>query len=226
MPLELQAKVLRVIETREVERLGGTAPVAVDVRILASTHRDLIAAVQEGRFRQDLYYRLNVFPIVVPPLRERTEDIEPLAVAFAGELLGPAVSVGVTPGAAAALRRYAWPGNVRELRNAVERLSLLRPDERSFVIDEPAVARLGLAVAPPPVADSAPAPGLRLAALGVKPLREILEEFESEVLKEALARSEGNVALAARLLLVDRGNLYRRARALHLLPAPGDRRGD
>ncbi len=224
MPLELQAKLLRVIETREVERLGGTTPTAVDVRILASTHRDLAALVQEGHFRQDLYYRLNVFPLVVPPLRDRSQDIEPLALAFAGELLGPAVGVVMTPGAVVALRRYAWPGNVRELRNAVERLSLLRPDERVFVIDEKAVASLGLAASPPATVEAAPAAGPPLlAALGSRPLREILEEFEREVLKTALTRSQGNVALAARLLAVDRGNLYRRARALGLLAAQGER---
>ncbi len=135
MPLELQAKLLRVIETREVERLGGSAPVTVDVRILASTHRDLGAALAEGRFREDLYYRLNVFPIDVPPLRARPDDIVPLAQAFAAELVGPLVPLTVTPQGERALGAYAWPGNVRELRNFVERQSLLRPDPRAFVID-------------------------------------------------------------------------------------------
>jgi two-component system nitrogen regulation response regulator NtrX len=209
MPLELQAKLLRVIEAREVERLGGTGPIAVDIRLLASTHRDLQAATQEGRFREDLYYRLNVFPIVVPPLRERPDDVSPLARAFAADLLGPQVPVRLTPEGEAALRAYAWPGNVRELRNIVERLSLLRPEEGVFLIDAAAAAQLG-----PGLPRSAPAPSAAAPPLGARPLREMLEEYERSVLEAALEQAQGNVASAARLLHLDRGNLHRRLRAL------------
>ncbi len=206
MPLELQAKLLRVIESREVERLGGSAPVVVDLRLLASTHRDLRAAIGEGRFREDLYYRLNVFPIAVPPLRERPDDIVPLARACAAELL-PLLPLTVTAAGERALRAYAWPGNVRELRNFVERQSLLRPDPRVFVID--ATAALGDERATP-TATCSPEP------LGERPLRELLEAHERRLLAAALAQCAGNIASAARLLKVDRGNLHRRLRALGL----------
>ena len=198
LPLELQAKLLRVLEQREVERLGGTAPVKVDVRVVAATHRDLRQAVKEQKFREDLYYRLAVFPIEVPPLRKRPDDLVPLARAFAAELRG---DLRVTPAGEAALRAYGWPGNVRELRNFVERLHLLR-DPGALVIDEDAARMLAQAPA---------AAGTKLGALSY---RELCEEAERAILREALAASQGNVAAAARLLKTDRGNLYRRIKAL------------
>ncbi len=130
LPLELQAKLLRVLEQREVERLGGTAPVRVDVRVVAATHRDLRKAVAESRFREDLYYRVAVFPIQVPPLRQRPEDVVPLARAFAAELRGLHGELRFTAEGERALRAHPWPGNVRELRNFVERLHLRPRDPR------------------------------------------------------------------------------------------------
>jgi formate hydrogenlyase transcriptional activator len=123
MPLEAQAKLLRVLQEREFERVGGSRVVRVDVRVIAATNRDLAAEVAAGRFRADLFYRLNVFPIGVPPLRERLDDIEPLAVYFAARLarrLGRP-PVGVAPRFLQAARAYAWPGNIRELENLLER---------------------------------------------------------------------------------------------------------
>ena len=143
MPLALQAKLLRVIEEREVERLGGAEPVPVDVRVLASTHRDLDKSVRAGKFREDLYYRLNVFPLLVPPLRERSDDVVPLLRAFAADFAGPHVPVTVTPEAEAVLRAAPWRGNVRELRNLVERLTLLRADG-PFVIGVHELAGVGI----------------------------------------------------------------------------------
>ena len=206
MPLELQAKLLRALETKEVERLGGTAPIAVDVRILAATHQELSKAVQEGRFRQDLFFRLNVMPLPVPPLRERPEDLLPLARAFAAEIAGPHVPLVVPPGAEAALRAYRWPGNVRELRNHIERLNLLRGDGPLTL-----------------TADSLEGPALQApraarATVGAKSYREHVEDFERELLRSALEEA-GSIAAAARLLQVDRGNLYRRIKALGL-PVP------
>ncbi len=210
MPMDLQAKLLRVLEQREVERLGGTEAVPVDVRFLASTHRDLPRLIDEGRFRQDLYYRLNVFPIIIPPLRERYEDVVPLMRAFATDIVGPDVPLRIVPEAVTALRSYAWPGNVRELRNFVERLSLLRPDDRDFVIDATSVVAL---------AGSLPGPRTSpvIADLGAKAYREILDDMERAVLEAALERESGNIAATARLLRTDRGNLYRRMRALGLV---------
>jgi len=204
LPLELQAKLLRVLEQREVERLGGAAPVRVDVRVVAATHRDLRKGVSEGRFREDLYYRLAVFPIQVPPLRQRPEDVVPLARAFAAELRGPQGELRLTAQGERALRGHAWPGNVRELRNFVERLHLLR-DPGPLVVDEDAASLLG----PLPGASKGGVDGL-----GTLSYRELCEEAERGILREALARCGGNVAAAARLLKVDRGNLYRRVKAL------------
>ena len=127
LPIEVQVKLLRVLENHTIERLGNPKPVSVDVRIVAATHRDLTAAVRDGRFREDLYYRLNVFPIVVPPLRERQDDIPSLVRTFVEELTR---SMGkrfdeIDARSLDALADYAWPGNVRELRNAVERAMIL-----------------------------------------------------------------------------------------------------
>ncbi len=118
----VQVKLLRVIEQRELERVGESLPVRVDVRLICATHRDLKALVQEGRFRADLYFRLAVFPVRLPPLRERVEDIIPIAEAHLARLVrdGGVRSAGLSPGAVAALGAYAWPGNVRELQNALE----------------------------------------------------------------------------------------------------------
>jgi DNA-binding NtrC family response regulator len=204
LPLELQAKLLRVLEQREVERLGGGAPVKIDVRVVAATHRDLRKAVSEGKFREDLYYRLAVFPIQVPPLRQRPEDVIPLARAFAAEQRASQGELRLTPEGERALRGHAWPGNVRELRNFVERLHLLR-DPGPLVIDEDAARLLG----PLPGASKGDVEGL-----GTLSYRELCEESERGILREALARCGGNVAAAARMLKVDRGNLYRRIKAL------------
>ncbi|AEI62455.1 sigma-54-dependent transcriptional regulator [Corallococcus macrosporus] len=202
MPLELQAKLLRVLETKEVERLGGTLPVPVDARVVAATHQDLARAVKEGRFRQDLYFRLNVMPLQVPPLRERPEDLLPLARAFAAEFAGPQASLVLAPGAEAALRAYPWPGNVRELRNLIERLNLLRGEGPLTLGPELVSAPRAAAVAARP-------------SLGQKSYREHVEDFERELIRAALQEGE-SIAGAARLLQVDRGNLYRRIKALGL----------
>jgi DNA-binding NtrC family response regulator len=203
MPLELQAKLLRALETKEVERLGGTAPIAVDVRILAATHQELSRAVKEGRFRQDLFFRLNVMPLSLPPLRERPEDLLPLARAFAAEIAGPQVPVVLAPGAEVALRAYRWPGNVRELRNHLERLNLLRGD-----------GPLTLTAPDSPESASALPSPARLT-FGEKGYREHVEDFERELIRAALEEG-GSIAGAARLLRMDRGNLYRRIKALGL----------
>ncbi|HEX3769794.1 MAG TPA: sigma 54-interacting transcriptional regulator [Polyangiaceae bacterium] len=168
LPLEVQPKLLRVLQERELERVGGTQTVRVDVRIVAATNRDLAREVEAGRFRADLYYRLAVFPIEVPPLRARKQDIEPLAQAFAVELgrrVGKAVR-GLSAGARARLLAYDWPGNVRELYNVIERASIVA---RREVLDEgdlpplaaaasasPAIPAAGaLATAAPPVTGDA-----------------------------------------------------------------------
>jgi len=131
MPLALQAKLLRVLQEREVERVGGRKTIALDVRLLATSNRDMEAMVARGGFREDLYYRLNVFPIVIPPLRERPLDIVPLAQHILGSHTGrPDRSpVTLTESAAARLIGYSWPGNVRELENVIQRAMILAPGD-------------------------------------------------------------------------------------------------
>jgi transcriptional regulator with GAF, ATPase, and Fis domain len=138
LPAEMQVKLLRVIEARVIERLGNTQPVKVDIRIIAATHRDLEAAVKAGTFREDLYYRLNVFPIRVPPLRERTEDIPGLVATFVDEFaraFGKPIDA-VSEESLQALQQYAWPGNVRELRNVIERAVVMSAG-RELVVTAP-----------------------------------------------------------------------------------------
>jgi sigma-54 specific flagellar transcriptional regulator A len=138
MPLPMQVKLLRVLQERTFERVGGTRPIQANVRVIAATHRDLEQMIREQRFREDLYYRLNVFPIQVPPLRERREDI-PLLLA---ELVqrhreGQGADLSFTPAAVASLQQYPWPGNVRELSNLVERMFILCPNQRVDLADLP-----------------------------------------------------------------------------------------
>jgi formate hydrogenlyase transcriptional activator len=197
LPGEVQVKLLRVIETRTIERLGNPRPVAVDVRIVAATHRDLAAAVRAGRFREDLYYRLNVFPIVVPPLRDRPEDIHLFVQAFIDEL---AASMGkriqeVDPASLTNLVTYAWPGNVRELRNVVERAMIMAEGPVLQVEIPTADAAEAVPTSPPAVGRSEVLKVLRdcgwrirgpygaAARLGLKPTT-----LESRIKKLGLAR--------------------------------------
>jgi DNA-binding NtrC family response regulator len=130
MRLDLQAKLRRVLQEQEFERVGGTAPIKVDVRIVATTNRDLAMEADHGTFRQDLYYRLSTIPVLIPPLRDRPEDIPVLALRFAMRVaaeLGKKID-GLSPDALEALQQYPWPGNVRELQHVIERAVILTPD--------------------------------------------------------------------------------------------------
>jgi transcriptional regulator with GAF, ATPase, and Fis domain len=200
LPALGQAKILRVLEEGCFERVGESRPTTVDVRLVCASNADLVAEVAAGRFRSDLFYRINVMTIRTPPLRERREDIRPLAEAFLAEL---AVRFGrparaLTPAALEALEAYPWPGNVRELRNVVERAVLLAqgelvgPHELLF-----------------PAAGSVPSP-LVHQALSIADdlhLRNGLAETERRLLTEALARAGGVKRHAARLLGIDERNL-------------------
>ena len=198
---EAQAKLLRTLETGELQRLGAESSQRVDVRIVAATNRRLEDAVADGDFREDLFFRLNVFPIRLPPLRERLEDLTAL-VSHLSERVRPRQAPVFTPQAIEALSSYGWPGNVRELANLVERLSILCGP----TVDAEAVREVLRGGAPPP-----PIP----TALG-RPLSEALDDYERGLLRAALLQSEGNIAEAARLLHTDRANLYRRLRRLGL----------
>jgi two-component system nitrogen regulation response regulator NtrX len=204
---EAQAKLLRAIEAREIERVGGGQPIRVDVRVIAATNKDLSRAVSEGRFREDLFFRLNVIPLHVPPLRERPSDIPLLVRHFSALHL---VRTGQTPPrwtneAVAAFARYRWPGNVRELANIIERLSILHA---GLEVTEEAV-RSVLPVERSPTSAPLPDP----VALDHS-LTDTLDEYERMLIARALSMAGGNVAEAARKLKTDRPNLYRRMRRL------------
>jgi transcriptional regulator with PAS, ATPase and Fis domain len=191
LPPSLQAKLLRVLQERAFERVGGTRTIAVDVRIIAATNRDLGKALKANQFREDLYYRLNVVPVLVPPLRRRPEDILPLTAHFLqrfGARYGKAVP-GVSPEAASLLRRYPWPGNVRELEHVVERAVILW--ERGPLTPEQLALDL-MAVA----GDGVPDHELMT-----------LEELEREYIRRVLRRVRGHKSRAARILGINRKTL-------------------
>jgi two-component system, NtrC family, nitrogen regulation response regulator NtrX len=202
---EAQAKLLRTLETGELQRIGAATVTHIDARVVAATNRRLDDAVSNGGFREDLFFRLNVFPIHLPPLRERLEDL-PALVAHLAERVRPRHAATFTQAALEALASYSWPGNIRELANLIERLSILSGP----VVDAPAVRQvLRGPSSPPPSADSPAVP------LG-RPLNDALDEYERSFIGAALAQAEGNMAEAARILQTDRANLYRRMRRLGL----------
>jgi len=208
---EAQAKLLRVLETGVIERVGGEKPISVNVRVLAATNKDLTRATREGKFREDLLFRLNVLPVQIPPLRERAEDVAPLVRHFlarqAGRLGRP---LTVDTGALQLLTRYRWPGNVRELANLVERLAILAASD---TLTADAVIR----VLPPDGVAAPAADGTAGGAAGpVMPLADALDSYERQLIAAALSAAAGNVADAARRLATDRANLYRRMRRLGL----------
>jgi transcriptional regulator with GAF, ATPase, and Fis domain len=204
----VQAKLLRVLQEREFERLGSTRTTKADVRVIAATNRDLGAAMAKGAFREDLYYRLHVFELRLPPLRERQQDILLLVDAFLKELGAtlPRPAAGLSRDAKERLLAYAWPGNVRELRNAVERALILC--DGSLITSE----HLPIALEPPPPARAAPGV-LDLPAGGVD-----LDAIERDLVTKALERSGQNKSKAAKLLGLTRAQLYSRLEKHGLRP--------
>ena len=194
--LSVQVKLLRVLQERKFERVGGTETLSVDVRIIAATHRDLEEMMKEGSFREDLYYRLSVFPIEIPPLKRRKEDIPLLAKSFLARYGRGKVVLGKR--AKAALSSYAWPGNVRELENLMERATILCPE-----------GEVGLEHLPPGLAH-----GLSATVVGGDfQLPEeglVMDDLEKSLILQALDRSKGNKSSAAELLGLTRRQLYTR----------------
>jgi DNA-binding NtrC family response regulator len=206
MPLPMQAKLLRVLQEREIERVGGSETIKVDCRVVAATNRDLVAACEKGDFRADLYDRLNVVPLAIPPLRARREDVPILARHFL-ELAARANDrrdIRFDQGGMDALCAYSFPGNVRELRNLVERLVILTPDD---VIHDSDV-RNCLPGGASPKATGLYRPGV--------PFRVLVEEAERIILTDGLAHHGGQMAATARALDLERSHLYKKARALGL----------
>src|SRR5258708_15609815 len=205
MPLGMQAKLLRVLEEGEVERIGGDKSVAVNVRVVVATHRDREVRVREEKFRQDLFHRIYVFPLVLQPLRERRDDIPTLIEHFAAQVSAQNgwKPVPFTAEAIEALLSHPWPGNVRELRNMVERLMLLASDGQ---VD---LATVQLALPKTSAGGSSLVHGLSSGALADR-----VQAFEREVILAELKRSQHNVSLAAKSLGLERSYLYKKAEQL------------
>jgi len=206
---EAQAKLLRAIEVHEIERVGGGKPITVDVRVIAATNMDLERAVREGRFREDLFFRLNVIPVALPPLRARTGDIALLVRHFSALYRIRAVrpAPGWSDDALRLMECYRWPGNVRELANIVERLAILHAGADVTARDVSEV--LGMSSV-----DQAAAPAPDRAPSADRPLADALDDYERALITQALTAARGKVAEAARRLQTDRPNLYRRLRRL------------
>jgi DNA-binding NtrC family response regulator len=195
MKVEVQAKLLRVLEENKFRRLGGTSEIAANVRVIAASNRDLDAARHNGSFREDLYYRLNVFTIKLPPLRERADDLAPLVEYFLRDLAIPSAKVrGIHPGCIEVLRNYRWPGNVRQLRNVMERALIVTSGPMITVADlPPEITR---------PARSGPAFEVSLGSS--------LDDVERELIERTLEFARGNKARAAEILGVSLKTLYNR----------------
>jgi len=205
MPLPMQAKLLRVLEQGEIERVGGDRPISVDVRVIVATHRNLDELVSQGKFRQDLYHRIYVFPLALPPLRERSEDIPALAEHFARQVIeqNSWKPVSFAPEAMDELRRYSWPGNVRELRNVVERALLFATNDR---VDLDALR----SALPQRAVSSAS----HANVTGNGTLSEQVVGFEREVILAALNRHQHHITNAAKALGLERSHLYKKCQQL------------
>ncbi len=225
LPAAAQAALLRAVETKKICRIGSATEINVDVRIIAATHCDLKAMIEEGSFRRDLYYRLGAVELEVPPLRARPEEIAPLARFFLAKVreeweLEPQT---IAADAMQVLERYSWPGNMRQLRHAVERASLLATNGIIEVGDLPDVL---FATKTLPPASSAEALPTASSGLG---LRELVQRYERAVIDDALRRTGNNRQLAAKLLRIPRRTLFRKLRALkteELDPASGEEKAE
>jgi DNA-binding NtrC family response regulator len=208
MPLAMQAKLLRVLEQGEVERIGGDKPVKVNVRVVVATHRNLEEQTRQGGFRQDLFHRIFVFPVVLPPLRERPEDIPALAAHFAAQITKQNGWKDVTfaPDALQALQAYTWPGNIRELRNVVERLLL-------FAESDTITGATVQTALPGQSAASGSAGGMTLTS-GSGTLAERVEQVERQIILDEIKRQNHHITNAAKALGLERSHLYKKCQQL------------
>jgi two-component system nitrogen regulation response regulator NtrX len=209
MPLTTQGKILRVLTDQSYHRMGGQRPIKVDVRVLSATSRNLGDEIANGRFREDLYYRLNVVPVRIPALRERREDIPELANHFLARFASDRrlAPPNFSDEAVAALQAHEWPGNVRQLRNIIERTVILAPSD---------VACIDIDLLPAEVLDNQGSTGLSSATLTImgSPLREARESFEREYLKIQIRRFSGNISRTASFIGMERSALHRKLKAL------------
>jgi two-component system nitrogen regulation response regulator NtrX len=207
MSLKTQAKVLRILQERKFERVGGNRTIEVDVRVIAATNKDLDEEIGRGNFREDLYYRLNVLPFHVPPLRERTEDIPLLASHFLEYFCGKESRENkrMTVNAMEALQNYPWPGNVRELKNIIERLVIMTPQQEITEQQLPAVIR----TRHEPVGRPHYTPSTGESGT----FREAREEFERDFILQKLEENDWNVSRTAEIIEIERSNLHRKIKA-------------
>jgi two-component system nitrogen regulation response regulator NtrX len=212
MPANTQAKMLRVLTDQSYTRVGGQRPVKVDVRVLSATSRDLAEEISAGRFREDLYYRLNVVPVRLPSLRERREDIPDLVAHFLARFAAERriASPTVTEEAIAALQAHDWPGNVRQLRNIIERTLIMAPGDR--------VERIDIDLLPPEIVEGQSSGNNSIATMAImgSPLREARESFEREYLRIQIRRFSGNISRTASFIGMERSALHRKLKALGL----------
>ncbi len=208
MPMATQARILRVLTDQSFSRVGGSRVVKVDVRVVSATSRDLAEEIAAGRFREDLYYRLNVVPVVIPKLADRREDIPPLVQHFlayyAGERRVPTPEIA--PDAMVALQSYEWPGNVRQLRNVVERTIIMAPGDR--------VGRIELDLLPAEVLGGEVGGDRGNTAIMGTPLREARESFERDYLRVQIRRFSGNISRTASFIGMERSALHRKLKLL------------
>ena len=218
MPPTTQAKILRVLTDQSYTRVGGQRPVKVDVRVLSATSRNLADEIEAGRFREDLFYRLNVVPVRIPPLRERREDIPELVGHFLARFSAERriQTPELSKDAMAALQAHDWPGNVRQLRNIIERTLILTPGDRVGCIE--------VDLLPPEIVETQSSNGLGGASMAImgSPLREARESFEREYLKIQIRRFSGNISRTASFIGMERSALHRKLKALGL----GDKRDE
>jgi two-component system, NtrC family, nitrogen regulation response regulator NtrX len=217
MPLATQARIMRVLTEQAFSRVGGSRVVKVDVRVVSATSRDLPTEIAEGRFREDLYYRLNVVPVAIPPLADRREDIPALVqhylALYAGERRVPTPEIAAD--AMVALQSYDWPGNVRQLRNVVERTVILAPGDR--------IGRIDLDLLPAEVlGDQGDLVSAGAGAIMGAPLREARETFEREYLRVQIRRFSGNISRTATFIGMERSALHRKLKLLGITETRDD----
>ena len=218
MPIATQARILRVLTDQSFTRVGGQRIVKVDVRVVSATSRDLMNEIAAGRFREDLYYRLNVVPVALPLLTERREDIPTLVEHFvahyAAERRVPTPEIAAD--ALVALQSYEWPGNVRQLRNVVERTVILTPGDR--------IGRIDLDLLPPEVLGQTTSGGNGLGASAIMgaPLKEARETFEREYLRVQIRRFSGNISRTAHFIGMERSALHRKLKLLGITETRDD----
>jgi two-component system nitrogen regulation response regulator NtrX len=216
MPVTTQARILRVLTEQSFTRVGGTRVVKVDVRVVSATARDLTDEIAAGRFREDLYYRLNVVPVVIPPLADRREDIPSLVQHFLGHYAGErrVPTPEIAPDAVVALQSYEWPGNVRQLRNVVERTVIMAPGDR--------IGRIDIDLLPAEVLGQGGQGDRNSGVIMGAPLREARESFEREYLRVQIRRFSGNISRTASFIGMERSALHRKLKLLGITESRDD----